>query len=263
MRLQRLQHVEDPARPGAQNLQVVTLTGDAAACALATDIVVDINGNQLFPAQPSGTRSMLEVLRKEFSLHEHDQATISFDDVLFLFERGKMILIQGAHELKTVLDEVEEKAGLDVNNAGRSHFLFNRPSVPEKLTDGLRLKVDGDMARYAGLMALIKRIAKRQQAGAHDASGGHYTEFKGWTLSEDGCTWLCSGEPAEPAGEYHGASAVALGGDGWYQEYRNGTWQDVVTEEYELVDVLYGSQGRGKGIPFSPSRRMFRCLAGY
>lgn len=279
-KIQRVQNLEDPGRPGVFNLRVATLTGDDAICSPASDAVLGEGGVLLLPAQVSGVRAMLETLRGEYVLHEHDEATVKLEDV-FEFSQGKQTLLQGIRSLDKSLDDAEEKAGLGMNNVGRSHLLLSRLNIPEKLADGIRLKVDGDMSRYNDIKSLIRRIAKRQQASASgSAHGGHYTgDFADWAVSSDGMQWMYRGEPC---GEYHadpqlqpspsdqGNGAYHEESDGgWFEEYSDGVWHDVDSSDSPLMEVLYGMHNKGKGKgkgryqPFQYQRRTFRWRPGF
>ncbi len=74
---------------------------------------------------------MLEELRGEFVLHEHDDATLKIDD-FFDFHRGKLPLTQALRELDAKYDDAEEKAGLAVNAVGRSHLLLKTCGISPK-----------------------------------------------------------------------------------------------------------------------------------
>ena len=73
------------------------------------------------------------------------------------------------HDL--ALSDAEQQCGLALNAIGKSYVLLRGAQLPDRQHFDLRLRVDGDLARYDDIRHLISRIYGDQDAAKASTRG--------------------------------------------------------------------------------------------
>ncbi|CAK0830773.1 unnamed protein product [Prorocentrum cordatum] len=180
-------------------------------------------------AEPSGLSHLTRWLGQEYGLHEQDNVTMHLDK-FFAFRRGARDLARCIAAFEMVYDEASETAGLEIHAIGRSHLLLSGCELPQRKIDDIKLKVDGDLNRYAD-----------QAKNRADDFGGFYGDDSWWDEDE----WY-EGD----WGEYE----ASWGDEDWSSnDWNSSSWDnhgDQQGENSSDADACKGSaggRGRGKG----------------
>ena len=124
------------------------------------------------PAQASGIKQFLEMLKNTQELHDQDRASVVLDQFLEM-RRGQEDLLTFVNGFVMAYEEAQEHAGLTVNNVGLSHMLLSRCGLPQKKIDDILLHVGGDREQYDVIRSLTSRMAKQDVAHAHPEKAYH------------------------------------------------------------------------------------------
>ena len=138
--------------------------------AVAAGTIDPLTGNAL-EEQPSGLQVILGKLRVEHRLHDHDEQQ-ELMDAFFDLKQHNRDLTTFITDFEFAYDEASARAGLEINSSGRTALLFRKSSLTKRMIDDVLLKVDGDSSRYADIVAILRRIGKREQATS--SSSSHY-----------------------------------------------------------------------------------------
>ena len=153
----------------AEEMQVHV--GDDALVLPAWRDTRDIPDDEKLPSQDTGLQQFLRALGKEYDKDEFDVAGNSLDE--FFDHRRKGSLLTYIHDFEAKYSEAASKAGLTINDVGRSHLLLKYSGIDKHRKGDLLLKIDGDWSRYQTLQVYMIRLAKHEDA-VKESSGGYY-----------------------------------------------------------------------------------------
>eukprot|EP00959_Pyramimonas_sp_CCMP1952_P301564 6309377-Pyramimonas_sp.AAC.1 len=160
-------------------------TGDAALALAKTDAVLDPHdGSVVVPENPAGVVHLIQRLKEAFEVHDQDKQ----GEILDRFwdtRRGSSSLQDFLLRFKQRYDEAESKAGLQLNDTGRTHLLFKWSGLPARRVADIKLHHNGDLTQFNQIYSMISRIAKQEMAAGVTHHHGHYGEHDDEELNDE------------------------------------------------------------------------------
>ena len=185
-----------------------TYVSTAAICLKEQEAVAASHGTAAVPAYPSGLSLFMAKLQEDYRLHDHDEQMLAMD-AFFDLKQRQLDLNRYITEYERLYDEASTKAGLNINDNGRTTLLLRGSNLHSKKIDELLLKIDGDMSKYKELTTIMKRIGKREQA-SH--SSNYAEEYDEYDYENDETYWIQDAD-----GTWYQ--------DDWYEdEWSEATW---------------------------------------
>lgn len=123
-----------------------------------------------------------------------------------------------------MLSEAELRAGLYINDVGKSWLFFAKAGLTDKQMADLKLKVDGDLGRFRDMIMLQLKISKNEDAiaDAHRGYANHYSPHGG-----GGCDEYYIGDwSGEYDSEGHYGGYYENQDDSWYPDWNENSWYD-------------------------------------
>ena len=164
----------------------IVYEGDDAICLPSVAAGTDPITGAIVDAQPSGLQTILAKLRQEHRLHDHDEQQ-ELMDAFFDLRQHNRDLTTFLTDFEFSYDEASARAGLEINAHGRTALLFRKSNLSKGLIEDVLLKVDGDCSRYTDIVAILRRIGKRDQASS--SSSSHYGTQHGVDYGDDGVSY--------------------------------------------------------------------------
>ena len=199
---------------------------------------------QQFPAEPAGA-TLLQALTREFGMQEQEMNIQSLD-AFFLHHRGNMNLSDYLTMWRMTYDEANQNSGLEINNVGKSYLLLRTSGLSDRLKDDIKLKLDGNLARFEDLMTILQRMAHAEQnsgSSIPEMVKQHYgQQDEDW--QDDGWSWH---EGWDEWNTWYGYDDDYKWTD--EEEWQSGDWSQHIPAAEDGAaqhDELYG-KGRGKG----------------
>ena len=109
--------------------------------------------------EPGGTQTLMAQLQERYGMDTQDTTTATLE-TFFDLRRSNLPLQEYLNEFQLRYDDAEDKAGLQINDIGKTHLLLKYIDLPPKLLDDIKLKVSGDMSRYHEIVKLLHRLSK-------------------------------------------------------------------------------------------------------
>ena len=141
-------------------------------------------GGDAIPPQQAGAQYLIQVLTQTYELTEQDQSIAALDS-FFKYTRGSLSLIDFLTMWRLCFEEAETRAGLQINNVGKSYLMLRASGLSERAKVDFRLQVGGDLNRYEDLAQVINRFAANDSQAAASTIPAMARTF--WT--EDGDSW--------------------------------------------------------------------------
>eukprot|EP00959_Pyramimonas_sp_CCMP1952_P107121 2239589-Pyramimonas_sp.AAC.1 len=151
-----------------------TYTGDAALALAKVDAVLDPHdGSVVVPENPAGVVHLIQRLKEAFEVHDQDKQG-GILDRFWDTRRGSSSLQDFLLRFKQRYDEAESKAGLQLNDTGRTHLLFKWSGLPARRVADIKLHHNGDLTQFNQIYSMISRIAKQEMATGVSHHHGRY-----------------------------------------------------------------------------------------
>ena len=162
-----------------------TCTGDAALALGKVNAVVDPNdGTVMVPESPAGIVHLIHRLKDAFEIHDQDKQGEILDE-FWDTRRGSGSLQDFLLRFRQRYEEAESKAGLQLNDIGRTHLLFKWSGLPHRRIADIKLHHNGDLTQFSNIFSMISRIAKQEMAAGVSHHHGHYGEYEDVELNDD------------------------------------------------------------------------------
>ena len=145
------------------------LRGDAALAHEGEGAQYDGNGVLLQAATEGGLQTLLRELTRRYGADAQQLAGASIDTFLEL-RRGRLPLLEYITEHEYTLDEAHHLSGFELNQVGKSWFLFKHAGLDQARHDQLLLLIGHDLTRYEELKQHLERITKAAQPASVQCS---------------------------------------------------------------------------------------------
>ena len=85
--------------------------------------------------------------------------------------RGSSSLADYCTAFLVRLETAAEKAGLLINNVGKTHLFLKHAGLTTKFIDDIYLKINGDREQFQEVYNIVQRTAKQHQNNPDEAFG--------------------------------------------------------------------------------------------